>query len=275
VRIKDSALVAAAVLSHRYITDRFLPDKAIDLVDEAAAHLRMEIDSMPAELDEAERQIRQLEIEREALRKEQDPASQQRLQALERQLAELAEQRNSLRARWEQEKAAIGRVRELKQKIEELRQEADRAERMADFEKAARLRYGEMVELQRQLDDSKVTLEAILGHPVLDFCYPSGAASPTVVHAVQAAGYQSATTTHGGSTVHSAADRFEWTRVRVSGGEPLTEFAARLGDTEPSQPTPATSSVLTSTQPLRPPLTQRRGPARVPPVVPTWGALTP
>jgi ATP-dependent Clp protease ATP-binding subunit ClpB len=154
VRIKDSALVAAAVLSHRYITDRFLPDKAIDLVDEAAAHLRMEIDSMPAELDEVERQIRQLEIEREALKKEQDPASQQRLQALERQLAEQAEQRNSMRARWEQEKAAIRRVRDLKQKIEELRQEAERAERMADFEKAARLRYGEMVELQRQLDEA-------------------------------------------------------------------------------------------------------------------------
>jgi len=161
VRIKDSALVAAAVLSHRYITDRFLPDKAIDLVDEAAAHLRMEIDSMPAELDEAERQIRQLEIEREALRKEQDQASQQRLQALERQLAELAEQRNSLRARWEQEKAAIGRVRELKEKIEELRQEADRAERMADFEKAARLRYGEMVELQRQLDEANQRLNEL------------------------------------------------------------------------------------------------------------------
>ena len=161
VRIKDSALVAAAVLSHRYITDRFLPDKAIDLVDEAAAHLRMEIDSMPAELDEAERQIRQLEIEREALRKEQDQASQQRLQALERQLAELAEQRNSLRARWEQEKAAISRVRELKEKIEELRQEADRAERMADFEKAARLRYGEMVELQRQLDEANQRLNEL------------------------------------------------------------------------------------------------------------------
>jgi ATP-dependent Clp protease ATP-binding subunit ClpB len=161
VRIKDSALVAASVLSHRYITDRFLPDKAIDLVDEAAAHLRMEIDSMPAELDEAERQIRQFEIEREALRKEQDPASKQRLQALERQLAELAEQRNSLRARWEQEKAAIGRVSELKQKIEELRQEADRAERMADFEKAARLRYGEMVELQRQLDEANQRLNEL------------------------------------------------------------------------------------------------------------------
>jgi ATP-dependent Clp protease ATP-binding subunit ClpB len=161
VRIKDSALVASAVLSHRYITDRFLPDKAIDLVDEAAAKLRMEIDSMPVELDEVERQIRQLEIERQALRKEQDPASKQRLEALERQLAELAEQRNSLRARWEQEKAAIARVRELKQKIEEMRQEAERAERMADFEKAARLRYGEMVELQRQLDEANKRLNEL------------------------------------------------------------------------------------------------------------------
>ena len=129
-------------------------------------------------------------------------------------------------------------------------------------------------ELQRQLDDSRVTLEAILGHPVLDFCYPSGALNPTVVHAVQAAGYQSATTTRAGSTVHSAADRFEWTRVRVSGGESLTDFAARLGNTEPSQPTPATSPVLSTTQPLRPPLSQRRQ-ARVPPLVPTWEALTP
>src|SRR3982075_1029938 len=154
VRIKDSALVAAAVLSNRYIGDRFLPDKAIDLVDESAAKLRMEIDSLPPQLDEAERQIRQLEIERQALRKEQDDASKQRLETLERQLAELAEQRNSLRARWEQEKTAIARVRELKQKIEEMRQEAERAERMADFEKAARLRYGDMVELQRQLDEA-------------------------------------------------------------------------------------------------------------------------
>lgn len=131
-------------------------------------------------------------------------------------------------------------------------------------------------ELQRQLDDSKVTLEAILGHPVLDFCYPSGAVNPTVVHAVQAAGYQSATTTHAGSTAHSAADRYEWTRVRVSGGEPLAEFAARLGSSEPSQPTPGTAApVLSTGQPLRPPLRQGRGPARVPPVLPTWGALTP
>jgi peptidoglycan/xylan/chitin deacetylase (PgdA/CDA1 family) len=130
-------------------------------------------------------------------------------------------------------------------------------------------------ELQRQLDDSKVTLEAILGHPVLDFCYPSGAVNSTVVHAVQAAGYQSATTTRGGSTVHSAADRFEWTRVRVTGGESMTEFAARLGTSEPSQPTPATSSVLSVVQPLRAPLRQRRALARVPPIVPTWEGLTP
>ena len=161
VRIKDSALVAAAVLSQRYIADRFLPDKAIDLVDEAAAKLRMEIDSMPAELDELERQIRQLEIERQALRKEKDAASQDRLQALEKQLAELAEQRNSLRARWEQEKAAIARVQELKQKLEEVRQEAERAERAADFERAARLRYGEAVELERQLEEANRRLNEL------------------------------------------------------------------------------------------------------------------
>ncbi len=158
VRIKDSALVAAAVLSQRYIADRFLPDKAIDLVDEAAARLRMEIDSM---LDELERQIRQLEIERQALRKETDPASKDRLQSLEKQLAELAEQRNSLRARWEQEKAAISRVRELKQKLEEVRQEAERAERAADFERAARLRYGEAVELERQLEEANRRLNEL------------------------------------------------------------------------------------------------------------------
>ena len=161
VRIKDSALVAAAVLSNRYITDRYLPDKAIDLIDESAAKLRMEIDSLPAELDEIERQIRQLEIEREALKKEQDPSSRQRLQALEKQLAEYAEQRNSLRARWEQEKAVIGRARSLKQQLEEIRQEAERAERAADFEKAARLRYGDAVELQRQLEEANKRLNEL------------------------------------------------------------------------------------------------------------------
>src|SRR5207302_1705764 len=134
VRIKDSALVAAAVLSNRYIGERFLPDKAIDLVDEAAARLRMEIDSLPTELDEVERQIRQLEIERQALKKEKDAASQDRLKILEQQLAEVAEQRNSLRARWEQEKSVISRARELKQKLEETRQDAERAARASDFE---------------------------------------------------------------------------------------------------------------------------------------------
>jgi ATP-dependent Clp protease ATP-binding subunit ClpB len=158
VRIKDSALVAAAVLSNRYITDRFLPDKAIDLVDEAAARLRMEIDSMPAELDELERTIRQLEIERQALKKEQDSASRDRLAALERHLAELNEQRNALRARWEREKEVIGRIRQLKARMEEIRHQAERAERAADFETAARLRYGEAVEVQKQLEQANAEL---------------------------------------------------------------------------------------------------------------------
>jgi peptidoglycan/xylan/chitin deacetylase (PgdA/CDA1 family) len=129
-------------------------------------------------------------------------------------------------------------------------------------------------EVKRQLDDSKVTLEALLGHPVLDFCYPSGDVDPTVVQAVQAAGYQSATTTRGG-VVHSAADRYGWTRVRVNGGEPLPEFQARLGRTEPSQPTLAPSPPAFSTsRPLLPPLMENRGP-RVLPVLPAWETLTP
>ena len=161
VRIQDSAVVAAAVLSDRYLTDRFLPDKAIDLIDEAAAGLRLEIDTMPVELDELERQIRQLEIEREALKKESDWASAQRLEAQDKQLAELAERRNSLRSRWEQEKGLINSVRSLKQRLEELRQEADRAERAADFEKAARVRYGESVDLQRELGEKTEKLNRV------------------------------------------------------------------------------------------------------------------
>jgi ATP-dependent Clp protease ATP-binding subunit ClpB len=161
VRIKDSALVAAAMLSNRYITDRFLPDKAIDLVDESAARLRMEIDSLPAELDELERTMRQLEIERQALKKETDAASKERLKALDKTLAELGEKRTELRTRWEQEKQLIQTVRELKGKIEEARHEAERAERAADFEKAARLRYGETVELQRQLEDASAKLQGL------------------------------------------------------------------------------------------------------------------
>jgi ATP-dependent Clp protease ATP-binding subunit ClpB len=158
VRIKDSALVAAAMLSNRYITDRYLPDKAIDLVDEAAARLRMEIDSMPVELDELERAIRQLEIERQALKKEQDAASRDRLSGLERHLAGLNEQRNALRARWDREKEIIGRIRQLKARTEEIRHEAERAERAADFETAARLRYGEAIEVQSQLEQANAEL---------------------------------------------------------------------------------------------------------------------
>jgi ATP-dependent Clp protease ATP-binding subunit ClpB len=158
VRIKDSALVAAAVLSNRYISDRFLPDKAIDLIDEAAARLRMEIDSMPVELDELERQIRQLEIEREALKKEKDPASQQRLEGLDRVVAELSEQRNALRARWQREKEVIGQLRQLKARLEEVRHETERAERAGDLERAARLKYGEAVEIEQQLREANAQL---------------------------------------------------------------------------------------------------------------------
>ncbi|HSP20341.1 MAG TPA: AAA family ATPase, partial [Myxococcaceae bacterium] len=161
IRYKDSALVAAAVLSDRYITDRFLPDKAIDLIDEAAAKLRMEIDSMPIELDETERQVRQLEIERQALGKETDRASRDRLTALDRQLGDLAEKGNALRARWEHEKQSIETIRELKGKLEDVRHEAERAERAADYERAARLTYGETNELQGRLDQAQAGLQEL------------------------------------------------------------------------------------------------------------------
>jgi ATP-dependent Clp protease ATP-binding subunit ClpB len=168
VRIKDTALVAAAVLSNRYITDRFLPDKAIDLIDEAAARLRTEIDSMPAELDELERQIRQLEIERQALKKESDKSSKERLGGIEKQLAGLAETRTALRSRWNQEKEVIARIRALKAKQEEIRADAERAERASDFAKAAELRYGIAVELDKQLADANTKLGQLQGgHPLL------------------------------------------------------------------------------------------------------------
>jgi ATP-dependent Clp protease ATP-binding subunit ClpB len=168
VRIKDTAIVAAAVLSNRYITDRFLPDKAIDLIDEAAARLRTEIDSMPAELDELERQIRQLEIERQALKKESDRASKERLAGIEKQLAELAEQRTGLRSRWNQEKEVIARIRGLKAKLEEVRADAERAERDADFAKAAELRYGKAVEIEKLLNEANARLGQLQGgHPLL------------------------------------------------------------------------------------------------------------
>ena len=152
VRIQDTALVAAAILADRYVSGRFLPDKAIDLVDEAASRLRIEIDSMPVEIDEVERRMKQLEIERAALRKETDPASRERLERLERELADLQEQSSGMRAHWHQEKEHIDRIRALKSEIEAARSEGERAEREGDLERAAEVRFGRMIELQRQLD---------------------------------------------------------------------------------------------------------------------------
>src|SRR6266481_5420243 len=151
VRIKDSALVAAAVLSNRYITDRFLPDKAIDLVDEAAAKLRTEIDSMPAELDEISRRVMQLEIEREALKKEKDAASKQRLEKLEKELANLKAQADALKARWQAEKQAVQRLRALREQIEQTKIEIEKAEREYDLNRAAELKFGKLTDLDRRL----------------------------------------------------------------------------------------------------------------------------
>jgi ATP-dependent Clp protease ATP-binding subunit ClpB len=159
VRILDSSLVAAAMLSDRYISDRFLPDKAIDLVDEAASKLRMEIDSLPVELDEVERRIRQLEIEREALRKETDPASRERLERLERELADLKESSSGLRAQWQQEKTAITEVRERRSRLEEIRTAIERAERAADYAKAAELKYGTLATLEREIGAAEARLK--------------------------------------------------------------------------------------------------------------------
>jgi ATP-dependent Clp protease ATP-binding subunit ClpB len=155
VTFKDAALVAAAVLSNRYISDRFLPDKAIDLIDEAASKLRMEIDSMPAELDELERRIMQLEIEREALRKEKDKASRERLGKLEKELADLKEDRGRLSAHWQQEKDAIQRGRKLKEEQEALRLEIERTQRAGDYTKASELQYGRVPQLEKRIKDEE------------------------------------------------------------------------------------------------------------------------
>ncbi len=163
VRITDSALVAAATLSDRYITERFLPDKAIDLVDEAASRLRMEIDSMPIELDELERRRVQLEIEREALRKEKDDASKARLEALERELAEIEEESGAMNQRWSAEKEAIAKIRSTKEEIEQLQVRIDQAQRETDYETAAKLRYGTLPELQAQLKDAEAALATLQG----------------------------------------------------------------------------------------------------------------
>ena len=167
VRITDSALVAAATLSNRYITERFLPDKAIDLVDEAASRLRMEIDSMPIELDELERRRIQLEIEREALRKEKDDASKARLEALEAELGEIAEQAGAMKQRWEAEKEAIGGLRRTKEELEAVQLRIEQAEREADYGTAAELKYGTARELQERMKAQEAALAATEGAPRL------------------------------------------------------------------------------------------------------------
>ena len=161
VRITDAAIVSAATLSNRYITDRFLPDKAIDLVDEAASRLRMEMDSMPAELDEIERRRMQLEIEREALRKERDDASKARLEALERELADLRERGDAMKAQWEREREIVSRIREAREAIERLQPEIEEATRAQDYQRASELQYGRSRDLAEQLSGTPFMLKGV------------------------------------------------------------------------------------------------------------------
>jgi ATP-dependent Clp protease ATP-binding subunit ClpB len=167
VRIKDAALVTAAVLAHRYITERFLPDKAIDLIDEAAAKLRTEIDSLPTELDEVSRRVMQLEIEREALRKESDAASRERLAKLEKDLAGLKAEQETLRSRWEVEKQAINGLRSLKKEIEQAKLAIDQAQRQYDLNRVAELKYGRLAQLQRELEKDEQRLREQGGRRLL------------------------------------------------------------------------------------------------------------
>ena len=168
VRIKDAAIVAAAILSQRYITDRFLPDKAIDLVDEAAAGLRMEIDSLPTEIDEIERRIMQLEIERQAMRKESDAHSRDRLKQIEKELGTLKEQSNALKGRWQTEKDAIGRIRKIKEEIDSLKSEEQRYERSGDLSRVAEIRYGKLSAAEKELTAAQDKLTALQkDHPIL------------------------------------------------------------------------------------------------------------
>jgi ATP-dependent Clp protease ATP-binding subunit ClpB len=159
VKIKDSAIIAAAMLSHRYISDRFLPDKAVDLIDEAASRLRIEIDSVPMEIDEVQRKIMQLEIERQALKKEKDKASMERLKKLEKELADLKEEVGEKKAKWENEKKSIARIREIKEQIEQTKQMMKEAEREVNYSRLAELQYGEMARLEGQLkkEEEKLT----------------------------------------------------------------------------------------------------------------------
>src|SRR5688572_16639127 len=155
IRIQDSALVAAATLSHRYITDRFLPDKAIDLVDESASRLRMELDSMPVEIDQLERQIMQLQIEETSLKKEKDEASKERLRRIEKELADLKEQSSKLKAQWQNEKAAINAVGIINQQLEQAKSELEKVQRQGDLKVAAEIQYGRIPELQRKLAETE------------------------------------------------------------------------------------------------------------------------
>src|SRR5215211_4171854 len=161
VRIQDSAIIAAATLSHRYIADRFLPDKAIDLIDEAASRLRIEIDSMPLEIDEVERRIQQLEIELQALKKEKDEASKARREAIERELADLRERSSEMKAHWQGEKEAIEAIRGAKGRLEQAHRDAERAERESDLQRAAELRYGEIPELETLVVDQEARLREL------------------------------------------------------------------------------------------------------------------
>jgi ATP-dependent Clp protease ATP-binding subunit ClpB len=161
VRIQDAALVAAATLSHRYISDRFLPDKAIDLVDEAASRVRVQIDSMPEELDQLERKRIQLEIEREALKKESDAASKDRLGRVEKELADLGDRLDAMKARWQNEKAAIAKLRDQKAKREELNAELERAQRQGNLERAAEIRYGTLVQLEKDIAAAQTELDTL------------------------------------------------------------------------------------------------------------------
>jgi ATP-dependent Clp protease ATP-binding subunit ClpB len=161
VRITDGAIIAAATLSHRYITDRFLPDKAIDLIDEAASRLRIEIDSMPVEIDEVERRILQLEIEKQALKREEDKASKERLAQLEREVHNLRETSDALKAHWQNEKESIQRIRSLKERIEATKVDEQRAQREGDLNRAAELRYGTLTQLQRELSEANEKLVAL------------------------------------------------------------------------------------------------------------------
>jgi len=167
VRIQDSALVSAAVLSHRYISDRFLPDKAIDLIDEAAATIRTEIDSMPAELDEITRKVMQLEIEQEALKKEKDDASKKRLNSLKKEVANIKEKQNALTAQWQNEKNEIHKISNLKKNIEHTKYEIEQAERQYDLNKAAELKYGKLADLEKQLTIAEEDEQKKGGHRLL------------------------------------------------------------------------------------------------------------